>query len=205
MNTSILIAIICSLFSSTPKLTAPIAGDYVEARTASVFAGACHYNGELVTTGNDAIMAWQFNSGVRVMAVVSSEANLGDGSASRKSEIVVDDSAASMQGDAAVKAILSREASSLGKVVAIRSAKITFRHEQGQYQVESAGFASLVIEALPDGECCKQPNSVWYSPLAHLSSREVGYTDNAAYLAGKITDSWQRGDENSAFYGAFSY
>ena len=36
-----------------------IAGDYVEARTASVFAGACHYNGELVTTGRDAIMAWR--------------------------------------------------------------------------------------------------------------------------------------------------
>jgi hypothetical protein len=26
-------------------------GDYVEVRTASVFAGACHYNGEFVTTG----------------------------------------------------------------------------------------------------------------------------------------------------------
>src|SRR5678815_4830331 len=32
-------------------------GDYVEVRTASVFAGACHYNGEVVTTGRDAKMA----------------------------------------------------------------------------------------------------------------------------------------------------
>src|ERR671939_229786 len=40
-----------------------VAGDYVEVRTASVFAGACHYNGEVVTTGRDAVMAWQFKRG----------------------------------------------------------------------------------------------------------------------------------------------
>lgn len=38
-------------------------GDYVETRTASVFAGACHYNGELTTTGRDALMAWNVVSG----------------------------------------------------------------------------------------------------------------------------------------------
>ena len=35
-----------------------IKGDYVEVRTASVFAGACHFNGEVTTTGRDALMAW---------------------------------------------------------------------------------------------------------------------------------------------------
>jgi len=36
---------------------------YVEVRTASVFAGACHYNGEVTTTGRDALMAWNVKSG----------------------------------------------------------------------------------------------------------------------------------------------
>ena len=40
-----------------------VKGDYVEVRTASVFAGPCHYHGELVTTGRDAIMAWNVTSG----------------------------------------------------------------------------------------------------------------------------------------------
>ena len=57
----------------------------------------CHVNGELMTTGRDAVMAWQFNDGVRVMAVVSSEANLSDQSAARKSEIVIDDSASKVR------------------------------------------------------------------------------------------------------------
>jgi len=45
--------LISATSASTPRSPAgstPIKGDYVEARTASVFAGACHYNGELVTT-----------------------------------------------------------------------------------------------------------------------------------------------------------
>src|SRR5882724_6919374 len=64
-----------------------IKGDYVEVRTASVFAGACHFNGEVVTAGRVAIMAWSFASGswngtsltgVRVIAVVNSDENLSN-------------------------------------------------------------------------------------------------------------------------------
>src|SRR6185312_16919690 len=71
---------------------APITGDYVEARTASVFAGACHYNGELVTTGRDAIAAWSFASGtwhgvdlsgVRAVAAISADNNLGQDNVAR--------------------------------------------------------------------------------------------------------------------------
>src|SRR6266700_6502502 len=64
-----------------------VRGDYVEVRTASVFAGACHYNGEVTTTGRDALMAWNVTSGtwngvdlagVRALAIVTSDANLSD-------------------------------------------------------------------------------------------------------------------------------
>src|SRR5712691_975477 len=74
-----------------------IRGDYVEVRTASVFAGACHYNGEVTTTGRDALMAWNVKSGqwrgidlagVRVVAIVSAEVNLSEDNAARQSDIV---------------------------------------------------------------------------------------------------------------------
>src|SRR3954464_9991285 len=83
-----------------------ITGDYVEARTASVFAGACHYNGELVTTGRDAIMAWSFTSGsyhgtdlsgVRAMASVTADDNLSQEHATRKAELIVDTHATAAQ------------------------------------------------------------------------------------------------------------
>ncbi len=208
MSIHYFLATLLSLFPSNPH------GDYVEARTASVFAGACHFNGEVVTTGRDALLAWQFKSGswrdtdlsgVRVMAVVSSKANLGDASAPRTSEIVIDTSATRAQADAAVDAIRAHAGLSLGKIVSIRRASIAFRHQAGEYRVDSPGFGAMDVQAMPNDECCKQPNLVWYSPLVHLTNRKVGYTVNAAYTAGTLGEPWQRGDENGAFYGAFAF
>lgn len=208
MNVVMLIASAFSLFSNSTPLSEPrtaLAGDYVEARTASVFAGACHINSELMTSGRDAVMAWQFNGGVRVMAVVSSTANLSDQTAARKSEIVIDGSASKSLSDAALAAILVRDGSTLGQVVSVRRAAITFSHEGREYKVECSGFASLDVQGLPNDECCKQPNLVWYEPLVKLNGRKVGYTVDAEYSGGKIADSWEREDENGAFYGAFVY
>ena len=101
--------IVCGGTRITTPASSKIVGDYVEARTASVFAGACHYNGELVTTGRDAVAAWSFNSGtyngvdlagVTAMAAVSSQDNLGQ-NAARKTELVIDSNASDAQASAA--------------------------------------------------------------------------------------------------------
>jgi hypothetical protein len=216
MNLTLLFSIACSLFDVGPAPIGPspiVRGDYVEARTASVFAGPCHFNGEVVTTGCDAILAWNVRSGsydhvdlsgLRAMAVVTSDANLADASTSRRSEIAIDSSATPAQAAAFVDAVRSHDAASLGQITGIRREPIVFIHYARQYRVSAAGFAAITAQGMPNDECCKQPNLVWYSPLVHLDWRKVGYTSNAAYTAGTLTDPWQRADENSAFYGAFS-
>src|SRR5688572_7912758 len=102
------IAALCSGPSPVSRPEQKIAGQYVEARTASVFTGACHYNGELVTTGQQAVLAWHFSAGqwqgvdltgVRAMAAVSSDANLGQ-NAARRTELVVDSAATDAQAKA---------------------------------------------------------------------------------------------------------
>ena len=98
---AMILAIAGLIFTSRAE-NVSLRGDYVEVRTASVFAGACHYNGEVVTTGRDAMMAWNVTSGkwqgvdltgVRAMAIVSSDANLSENNAARQSEIIVDSNA----------------------------------------------------------------------------------------------------------------
>jgi hypothetical protein len=216
MNIAFAITLISALVptSTTSKLAARPAGDYVEARTASVFAGPCHYNGEWVTTGDDAVMAWNFASGewhgtdiagVRVMAVVTSTSNLKDPSAPRKCEILIDNRATRPQADAAVSAILARDRSTLGTVTSVRRGPIQFQHIDDQYTVSSPNFASMDIQSMPDMACCKQPNLVWYSPLQKLTNGMVGYTVDAQYSAGRVADAWERSDENGAFYGAFAF
>src|SRR5258705_8553418 len=93
-----MIVVVSALVLSSQAENISIRGDYVEVRTASVFAGACHYNGEVTTTGRDAMMAWNVTSGkwqgvdltgLRPMAIVSAGANLSDNRAPRRSGNVI--------------------------------------------------------------------------------------------------------------------
>src|SRR5829696_6984884 len=95
---SMIVAVTALVFSSQAE-NVSVRGDYVEVRTASVFAGACHYNGEVVTTGRDAMMAWNVTSGkwqgvdlsgVRAVAIVSSQSNLSEQDAARASKVIID-------------------------------------------------------------------------------------------------------------------
>src|SRR5713101_9516731 len=85
--TAVLIVSLAAIVFTSQAENTSVKGDYVEVRSASVFAGACHFNGEVVTTGRDALMAWKVQrgtwngtrlDGVRAIAVVSSAANLAE-------------------------------------------------------------------------------------------------------------------------------
>ena len=208
---AMIVAVSALVFSSRAE-NVSLRGDYVEVRTASVFAGACHFNGEVVTTGRDALMAWNVTSGkwqdvdltgVRVMAIVSADANLAEGNAARRSEIVIDSHASRAQALAMVNALRSRYAASLGEIVTVRSAPISFERNGRTYAVVT-NDAAINVEAMPNDLCCKMPNLVWYTPLVGLENRKVGYTSKALYSGKIVGEPWSRSGENSAFYGSFS-
>src|SRR5580765_204525 len=90
---AVLITCVATIAFTSRAENTSIKGDYVEVRTASVFTGACHFNGEVVTTGREAIMAWNFASGqwngtnlagLKAIAVVSSDENLENVHAARR-------------------------------------------------------------------------------------------------------------------------
>jgi hypothetical protein len=158
-------------------------------------------------------MAWDFASGrwngtdlsgLKAMAVVSADANLENSNVTRRSEIILDNSANHDQKVAMLEALKSRYAATLGEIVSVRSAPINFKHEGKSYDVSSAG-AAIEVEAMANDLCCRQPNLVWYSPLVQLSGRKVGYTLKAKYTGNTVGDAWERDGENSAFYGSFAF
>ena len=209
---SVMIVAICALVFSSQAENVSLRGEYVEVRTASVFAGACHYNGEVVTTGRDAMMAWNVTSGkwqgvdltgVRAMAIVTADANLSDAQAARQSELIIDAQASAAQSEAMIAALKSKYAAALGDTVKVRSAAITFNRNGRNYAVK-ADDATIDVEAMPNDLCCKMPNLVWYSPFVGLENRKVGYTIRARYSGKAIGTPWSRSGENSAFYGSFS-
>jgi hypothetical protein len=210
--TAVLVLMSAIVFGSSAE-NVSIRGDYVEVRTASVFAGACHYNGEVTTTGRDALMAWNVTAGkwngvdlagVRAVAIVTSEVNLSDNDAARRSEIIIDRNASHSQAVAMLDVLKTRYVGSLGKIVAVDIAPISFDHTGGSYTVSAGRLALINVEAMPNDLCCKMPNLVWYSPLVPLDNRKVGYTRDAVYAGDSLGESWERSGENSAFYGSFA-
>ncbi len=208
-----LLSLAGSLSLTSRAETAAIRGEYVEVRTASVFAGACHYNGELTTAGRDALMAWSVKSGhwqgtdlagVRAVAIVSAEANLAENSG-RRSEIIIGENATDAQSLAMVEALKSRYTASFGKIISVRRGPLSFDHKGRTYSVSAGDLVSLNVEAMPDDLCCKMPQLVWYTPLVPLENRKVGYTTKALYSGSEVSDPWQRSGENSAFYGSFAF
>ncbi len=211
--TAALVLMSAIVFGSSAE-NVSIRGDYVEVRTASVFAGACHYNGEVTTTGRDALMAWKVTAGkwngvdlagVRAVAIVTSEVNLSDNDAARRSEIIIDRNASHSQAVAMLDVLKNRYVGSLGKIVAVDIAPISFDHTGGSYTVSAGRLASINVQAMPNDLCCKMPNLVWYSPLVPLGNRKVGYTRDAIYAGDSLGQSWERVGENSAFYGSFAF
>lgn len=191
-----------------------VKGVYVEARTASVFAGACHYNGELTTAGREALMAWSVKegswggvdlAGLRAVAVVGSEANLMDSAAARRSELIVDSAASAAQAKALARAVEVAYGRVLGRVVEVRRAPVSFSADGKSFEVSAVGAAVLEVDAMPDELCCRMPHMVWYAPLVPVEARKVGHTRKAAYAGGAAGDAWQRTGENGAFYGTFSF
>lgn len=185
-----------------------IQGRYVEARTASVMAGACHYNGEVVTRGRDAVMAFRIDKGgsgrldlqgVKAVAMVTSLDNLMNG-AERRTVLVIDSAATEDQAALAAGELRNRYAKAFGTVVDVRRAPISFTEKDGVVDVEAEGYAKLSVKALPDRACCKMPDLVWYEPLVPVADRQVGFTVKAE---SKAFTPWMDAGENTAFHGTF--
>jgi hypothetical protein len=194
-----------------PDAAAPT-GAYVEARTASVFAGACHYNGELVTAGREALCAWRIESGswngvdlsgVAIAALVTADANLVERAVPRRSVVHVDAALAPDKAAAAVRWLAGTRADLLGTVVEVRAEPLTVAIGAEAYRVAAPGAFELEGATLPDRACCKMPQHVWYEPLEALERPLVGLDATFEASAPLLDRAWSRPGENAAFTGRF--
>ena len=91
MTASRLITLFCVCAMAVPAIaadrSATISGEYLETRSAEVYAGPCVSNSEVNLAGNQAILSWRINQGswegvaldgLGVVAVVKAKATIGD-------------------------------------------------------------------------------------------------------------------------------
>jgi hypothetical protein len=201
----------CTAAPAAAPVAAPH-GRYVEARTASVYAGPCHANGEYTTAGRGALLAWKIEGGAEqgvdladlsIVAVVVAGENLAEPGIPRRSLVYLPGSAAPEVQDAA-KAWLERaHGDALGEIQDVALADVSVRLDGDRFAVRAGPAVELDGQALPDRRCCAMPSDVWYEPLAAVEGRVVAFTERFAFHDSRLGSTWTRSEENSAFVARF--
>src|SRR5438552_8573517 len=191
-----------------------ISGDYVEARTCNVYTGACHANGEAVTTGREAILAWNIKSGkadgvnlagLNAVAVVTADDNLAKSAAQHRTVLYVDSRASDAQRAALASALVARYGSTFGQIVAVNAAPISFAKDGLDYTVRIPGAAYVKTTRFACSHCV-MPHAVWYEPFVPLKSSIVASAAVNEFKGdAKMPQSWRSVDENSSFVGEFAF
>lgn len=149
-------------------------GVYVEARSATIFAGACHYASEYTTTGREAVLAWRLEAGrvdgvsvagIPVVAAVAAGANLDVADAERWSVVFLPEGLAPERRAAVLAWLRHEHGAALGTVRAVTETPISFAVDGDAFAVRAGESVSLAGGLLPDRECCTMPFNVWYRPF----------------------------------------
>jgi len=209
-----------ALIAATPALlaasgTTTVTGDYVEARTAEVFAGGCIQGSEGEAAGREAILAWRVGrgqvngvslDGLSVVAVVAGDLNLstheiGGGRPQKiRTAIRVDARATAAQRDSLVTMVKSLSPV-VRDIVDVKAVPISFTRDAERLAV-TAGEASLEVATRMD----HSPNCgamQWYDPLAKTTQSAMGHTTSEAWSGTSLGTQWSMGDKRASFYGAF--
>lgn len=206
-----------ALAASDPK---GVAGDYVEVRTAQVFAGGCIMGSEGEAAGREAILAWRVSrgtvdgiplDGLSIVAAASADENLGMQEVGGrpatvlKSVVLVDARASAAQRDALIGMARSLAPAIVRSVVETRAVPISFERTGENVSVR-AGEASIdVVTGIPHSPACGALK--WFGPLARTEQAEIGVTLSQEWTGSALGPRWKQvsDDKRSSFVGRFSY
>nr|CAA9278463.1 hypothetical protein AVDCRST_MAG63-3430 [uncultured Armatimonadetes bacterium] len=192
---------------------AEVVGEYVEARSLSVQAGPCHYNGEVTTSGREAVLAWKVDSGVLdgvrvdglgVVAVVAGAGNLADAKTPRRSVLYVSEKATPAQRDALLRQIRAGAAAALGTVVAVKSVPQTLSFGDKTVRVLAGDDVRLSVSRYPCGHCT-QPGQTWYKPLTSVNDAAVAQGVATGFKNAALGISWSQEASDNVFLGTFAF
>ena len=216
---SVIAAISLSVVSLGGDDKARITGEYVEARTAEVFAGGCIMNSEAETMGRQAIMAWRITSGafdgvtldgLTVAAAVAGDRNLGmremggEEPTAVKAIIIVDPRATARQRDALVKFVRELSGGLITHVVGVDVAPVRFAISQNYVEVSVPHSMTLTVnkDMKHDPSCGAMQ---WFKPFTKLAHAAMGVAEAHEYSGKGLGTQWSSPNKRSAFFGTFTY
>lgn len=202
---------------STVKST--IRGEYLETRSADVYAGECFANGEMNLAGDEAILAWHITegkwegvalNGLSVGAALKAQATLGDPYADpypAKSVLFVDKRATFQQRQALINFAQEMGGKLLRHVVRVVDTPIDMevlqQHSQ-RARLQAGNFVRVETRAIgPKDHLCGH-EMTFYPPLTATTHAVPAVAMTDQYSGKDLNASWELHDKRSAFVGTFS-
>jgi hypothetical protein len=197
-----------------------ITGEYVEARTAEVFAGGCIMNSEAETLGRQAVMAWRITSGafdgitldgLTVAAAVAGDRNLGmremggEEPTAVKAIIIVDPRATALQRDALVRLVRELSKGLITHVVRVDVAPVRFATSQTYLEVSvpDNNIRLTVNKEMKHDPSCGAMQ--WFTPFTKLADAALGVAEEHSFEGQGLNTKWSAPNKRSAFFGTFVY
>ena len=196
-----------------------LTGEYVEARTAEVFAGGCIMNSEAETMGRQAVMAWRITTGsfkgvaidgLTVIAAVAGDRNLGmremggEAPTAVKAIITVDPRATPAQRDALVALVGELSGGLITQVVRVDTAPVRFATSPTYVEVSASDTLLLTVnkDMKHDPSCGAMQ---WFKPFTQMAQSSMGVAETHSFSGSGLGTKWSAPDKRSAFWGTFSY
>ena len=207
-----------SLAAGIPART--VNGNYIEARTADVFTGACFANGEAEQVGREAVFGWKIANGdwhgvslagLSVVGVVRSEHTLGLVSepVNPAKAVLIVDSRANAEQRLALRSFARHMGGDLLKdVVKVDYAPIELTIKDGNIhggtaQLTAGSLAAIQTRSLNAGDHVCGNEEIWYPPLTSVEHAMPAYALDNSFTGDGLGETWHNRMRRSAFLGAF--
>ncbi|MBM3737837.1 MAG: DUF1326 domain-containing protein [Acidobacteria bacterium] len=197
-----------------------VRGEYVEARTADVYVGACFANSEAGLVGELAVMGWKISKGtfngvnldgLYVAGAVKASATLGDVHASAypvKSVLIIDERA-NVEQRLALRAFAQKMAGDLlNDIVKIEYAPISLTFANNNLHSATATFkagnlAEIQTRPIQSNDKVCAHEEIWYSPLTKVGHAMPAFAMSHGFKGKGLGTSWSSPDKRSAFVADF--
>ncbi len=217
LNVALLALALASAGFAGGEADTALSGQYLEARTADVYAGHCFANSEVGLTGSEAVLAWNIAEGtwegvelggLSVVAVVKAQATLGDPHADpypADSVLIVDDAANADQRAALIALAHDLGGDLLSNVLNVQDAPVMadFDGEPGFASLTAGELVEVRTRAITHKDHLCGSEFVYYPPLTEIAEAMPAYTEAHAFRGEDFNTTWSCPLKRSAFLGSF--
>ncbi|MBW3540532.1 MAG: DUF1326 domain-containing protein [Planctomycetes bacterium] len=220
MRTRLALAAAALVVSASFAQGSTIKGQYLEARTCSVYTGPCFGNAEIGLAGKEAVLAWKVDrgtwndvalDGLSVALVLSSEGTLGfdevfDMQAGKiESVILVDEDATSQQREALVDFVKQSAERLTQNVRKVETVPMSLEndHLAGKGVFAAGELAKIETRELRQDDCVCSNELVFYLPLTEVDNFSPAYSKVNTFKGEGLNKRWTAGGERGAFLATF--